>query len=83
MQFPGLLLSSYNSEMSGRQQGSCRSADVPMQTCMAEAVPEKAAFLHLHRQPGEQGKSWEVIDQFLRTISSEVLVLKYQCLWFQ
>lgn len=40
----------------------------------------EAAFLHLRRQPGVQGKSWELIDRFLRTISSEMLVLKYWCL---
>lgn len=43
----------------------------------------EAAFPHLHRQPGEQGESWEMIDWFLRTVSSEMLLLKYWCLWFQ
>lgn len=44
MRFPGFLLNSYNSGMSGRQQGSCRSADVPVQTRMGEAEPERLHF---------------------------------------
>lgn len=44
---------------------------------------QEAAFPHLHRQPGEQGESWEMIDWFLRKVYSEMLVLKFWCLWFQ
>lgn len=59
LRFPGFLLSRYNSEMSGRQQGSCRSPDVPMQTCMAEAEPERLHFLTC---TGSQ-VSWEKVGK--------------------